>query len=267
MRWGKFDGSRKDDVCAPGGLWMKSALGRRGLIRSAAAVGTWLVAPAIVRARSGPQIVSGLQFGDPQGASMLAWAMGDRPGRLVVEWDTGDSFANARRIVGPALTPDGGLAGQVDLEALPPGETIAVRAWLEDDDGARGEAALGRFRTAAPMGAARDVLLTWSGDQIGQGYGIDVERGGMAIFSAIADMEPDLFIHSGDQIYGDGPLVAERRLADGSIWRNLLTPAKSKVAESLDEFRGNYVYNFLDEHVRRFQATVPKLVQWDDHDV
>ncbi|MFE1747002.1 alkaline phosphatase D family protein [Coleofasciculus sp. H7-2] len=45
----------------------------------------------------------------------------------------------------------------------------------------------------------------------------------------------------------------------------MTTPEKSKVAETLAEFRGNYVYNLLDENVRRFNAQVPTLVQWDDH--
>ena len=36
-------------------------------------------------------------------------------------------------------------------------------------------------------------------------------------------------------------------LDDGTLWRNLVTPAKSKVAETLDEFRGNYLYNLLDD--------------------
>ena len=51
----------------------------------------------------------------------------------------------------------------------------------------------------------------------------------------------------GDTIYADNPLVAEMPLDDGTVWRNIVTPAKSKVAETLDEFRGNYRYNLLDE--------------------
>ena len=43
--------------------------------------------------------------------------------------------------------------------------------------------------------------------------------------------------------------------------------AKSKVAETLEEFRGNHRYNFLDDNLRRFNAEVPMLAQWDDHDV
>ena len=79
--------------------------------------------------------------------------------------------------------------------------------------------------------------------------------------------EPDLFVHSGDMIYADNPLLPEVRLPDGRVWKNIVTPAKTKVAETLDEFRGNYAYNLLDEHVRRFNAAVPMLAQWDDHEV
>ncbi len=77
---------------------------------------------------------------------------------------------------------------------------------------------------------------------------------------------PDFFIHSGDQIYGDNPIKPEVTLDDGTVWRNLMTGAKSKVAETLDEFRGNFAYNLLDENMRRFAAEVPFLVQWDDHE-
>lgn len=51
------------------------------------------------------------------------------------------------------------------------------------------------------------------------------------------------------------------------IWRNITTEEKSKVAETLQEFRGNYIYNLLDENVRRFNAEVPMLAQRDDHEV
>ena len=40
-----------------------------------------------------------------------------------------------------------------------------------------------------------------------------------------------------------------------------------KVAETLDEFRGHHAYNLLDENLRRFNAEVPQIWQWDDHEV
>jgi alkaline phosphatase D len=39
------------------------------------------------------------------------------------------------------------------------------------------------------------------------------------------------------------------------------------VAETLAEFRGNYAYNLMDGNLRRFNAAVPMLAQWDDHEV
>jgi alkaline phosphatase D len=78
---------------------------------------------------------------------------------------------------------------------------------------------------------------------------------------------PDVFIHCGDTIYADQYLPAEIKLDDGGIWKNVVTAAKSKVAETLDEFRGNHQYNLLDEHMRRFNADVSQVVLWDDHEV
>jgi alkaline phosphatase D len=57
------------------------------------------------------------------------------------------------------------------------------------------------------------------------------------------------------------------KLDDGTTWRNLVTPAKRKVAETLDEFRGCYAYNLLDAHARAFNSQAPMIVQWDDHEV
>jgi len=46
-----------------------------------------------------------------------------------------------------------------------------------------------------------------------------------------------------------------------------VTEQKSVVAQTLDQFRGNYKYNLLDENFRAFHAQVPMLAQWDDHEV
>lgn len=53
----------------------------------------------------------------------------------------------------------------------------------------------------------------------------------------------------------------------GEIWRNLVIPEVTKVAETLDEFRGRYKYNLLDHNLRRFNAEVPTIRLWDDHEV
>jgi alkaline phosphatase D len=89
----------------------------------------------------------------------------------------------------------------------------------------------------------------------------------MRIYDTMRRLEPDFFIHSGDTIYADNPVPAEIQLPDGKIWKNVTTEAKSKVAETLEEFRGNFLYNLMDDNVRRFNASVPQIWQWDDHEV
>jgi len=79
--------------------------------------------------------------------------------------------------------------------------------------------------------------------------------------------QPDFFIHSGDNVYADGVIQAEVALPDGTKWKNVVTPEKSKPAETLDEFRGQYKYNFMDKNVLALYSQVPVFTQWDDHEV
>jgi alkaline phosphatase D len=204
---------------------------------------------------------------------------------MVVEWSTREAFADARRVVGPAALPETGFTARVDLGGLPAGQTIVYRVLFQDleDLTSWSLPAAGRFRSAPafpgerilPAGSAvypapaasRDVRLAWSADTVGQGWGIDTARGGLRSYETMRRLEPDLFLHVGDTIYADNPLAETVPLDDGTLWRNLVTPAKAKVAETLEEFRGNYLYNLLDEHVRRFNAEVAQVVLWDDHEV
>jgi alkaline phosphatase D len=89
----------------------------------------------------------------------------------------------------------------------------------------------------------------------------------MTIFGAMADRRPHFFLHSGDAIYADGPVPETQKQNDGGTYASITAPAKDHVAQTLDDFRGNYAYNLTDEHYRRFNATVPQLIQWDDHEV
>jgi alkaline phosphatase D len=93
----------------------------------------------------------------------------------------------------------------------------------------------------------------------------------MKIYETMRRAEPDFFIHSGDTIYADGPMRPEVTDSAGSvIWRNAFleqVPEKLKVAETLQEFRRNYLHNLYDANVQRFNAQVPQIWQWDDHEV
>ena len=146
----------------------------------------------------------------------------------------------------------------VEVE-LPDGARRAEAADLP----ALSEPQVGRFRTAP--GDRRSVSFVWSGDT--GSWGIDEARGGMRTYATMARSRPDFFIHSSDHIYADCPLHAERKLPNGEVWRNIVTEDKSKIAQTLAEFRGNYKYNLLDKNVLAFNAEVPLFAQWDDHEV
>jgi len=227
-------------------------------------------APAVMPAESArPSIAEGVASGEVSASgSAVVWSRTDRPARLIVEYATTDSFRDARTVVGPAALPETGYTAKVVLTGLPPGQKVVYRARFRDLGSSRrveSYVASGSFKTA-PDGRS-DVRFAWGGDVVGQGWGIDPARGGLLSFESMRRCSPDFFVHSGDTIYADGVLEAEVRLDDGTLWKNVVTEAKSKVAETLDEYRGNYRYNLLDENVRRFNAEVPQVVQWDDHEV
>ena len=225
-------------------------------------------APVLIRAAGAqPQMPYGVAAGDLLRDRAIVWSRTDRPARMIVEYDTRESLQNARKIVGPAALDNTDFTARLDLTDLPADQDIFYRVSFQDltDLSVTSEPTTGRFHT--PPVTQRDVSFLWSGDEAGQGWGINPDWGGMRIFKSMADLEPDFFVHSGDTIYADVPLKAEVKLPDGTIWKNIVTEAKSKVAESLAEYRGNFAYNYMDANVRNFNASVLLMMQWDDHDV
>jgi alkaline phosphatase D len=241
---------------------------------SGAAAGTLVAprrAPALVTSEGArPAAPYAAAVGDVSGDRAIVWSRSDRPARMLVEWSTRESFADVRRQAGPLALAESGLTARLELTGLPSDQTIFYRVLFEDasDGKARSLPVEGRFRSApAAKGGDRRIRLAWSADTCGQGFGIDLARGGLRGYETMRRLEPDLFVHCGDTIYADNPLAAELPLDDGSVWRNVVTPAKSKVAETLDEYRGNQLYNLLDDNLRRFNAEVSQVVIWDDHEV
>ena len=214
-----------------------------------------------------PQQPQGVQSGDVMTDGAIVWSRSDRPARMMVEYATTESFTDPKRIAGPLALEATDFTSRLRIRGVAPGQTVFYRVSYLDlgDYKTLSEPVGGQFRV--PPSANGDVSFVWSADTVGQGWGINPDVGGMTIYESMRKLAPHFFVHSGDAIYADNPLRPEKKLPDGRVWKNIVTEAKSKVAETLEEFRGNYRYNFLDDNLRHFNAQVPVLAQWNDHDV
>ncbi|MEU3655439.1 alkaline phosphatase D family protein [Streptomyces sp. NPDC032161] len=250
------------------------SLDRRGVLRGSLAVSAALSLPAVGAAApafalSGrPRAAWGVQVGDVTASSALVWVRSDRPARMIVETSATESFRRSRTWHGPLLGAGTDFTGTTPLYGLPAGEQVHYRVTLADpaDPRRTGKPVHGTFRTA-PARRRDGVRFLWSGDIAGQGWGINPDIGGYTVYEEMRRLDPDFFLCSGDNIYADGVIEPSVTLPDGRVWRNVTTEEKSKVAETLAEYRGNFRYNLLDANLRRFNAQVPSIVQWDDHEV
>jgi alkaline phosphatase D len=223
--------------------------------------------PALL-GRNRPRLTHGVQSGDVTAREAVVWARSDRPARMLVEVSRRPDFRHAQTLRGPVLTPDTDLTGRTFLRGLPSGAEVHYRVRLADLDHRNvSEPVAGRLRTAPGPRDRGDVRFVWSGDLAGQGWGINPDLGGYRIFNAMGAVDPDFFLCSGDFVYSDGPLRETVELPDGRTWRNMVTPEKAAVAQTLPEFRGQFRYNLEDAALRAFNSRVPLLYQWDDHEV
>ncbi|MEQ1528093.1 MAG: alkaline phosphatase D family protein, partial [Methylococcales bacterium] len=213
-----------------------------------------------------PQMEQGIQLGDLAPGRAMVWSRADRPARMMVEYAFNAQFEDSHVVRGPYALESTDFTAKQDLTGLPDGSDVFVKVWFEDLSNARhkSEPVTGHFHTIAKWD---DIHFVWGGDTAGQGWGINEAFGGMKIYETMRKVEPQFFIQSGDSVYSDGPILPSVTAENGQIWTNLVTPEVSKVAETLDEFRGRYKYNLMDENLRRFNAEVPQIWQWDDHEV
>jgi len=255
-----------------GGWRAGSATTRRRFLKhiasAAATASTGAIAgPAYSRANQRPVITHGVQSGDVSANAGMVWARADRPARLLIEVATTDSFKDVRHTAVVDALPESDFTAKTLIEDLPPGQDIFYRLRFQDLSSPTliGEPHIGRFRTAPAD--RRSVSFLWSGDTAGQGWGIAPAYGGMRTYATMLVERPDFFIHCGDNIYADCEIPPELKLPNNERWRNIVTEEKSKPAETLADYRGNYKYNLLDDNLRAFNAEGPTFALWDNHEV
>lgn len=265
---------------------------RRSLLKGAAALSALamtsfaapsaLAAPrpaAVPLAARRLTLPSGISTGDVSTNSAVLWSRASGPGRLhaVLRATDGNGdairgrFARTVKLAGSRAHAGTDFTAKLNARGLPAGTHFGMELYFEDESGRRSESGHGSFSTAPAPGRGRNregaaQSFVWTADTAGQGYGINEEIGGMRGYAAMAATKPDFFLHSGDTVYADGPMAAQLTEPDGNIWRNVLTEEVSKVAETLNEYRGRHRYNMMDANLRAMYAHVPVIAQWDDHE-
>src|SRR5262245_51575578 len=148
--------------------------------QSALAQGT---APALITSDSvRPDIPYGVASGDITSHTAMIWSRTNRPSRMLVEYDTTDSFKQARLVQGPAALAVSDFTARVELTDLPTGQEVFYRVTFQDlaDPKTLSAPVVGHLRTAPAQ--RRDITFAWGGDTAGQGWGINPEWGGMRIY-------------------------------------------------------------------------------------
>ena len=176
-------------------------------------------AGSITRDGARPELPYGVMSGDVTlDAEAPARSCGAAPtgaARIIVDYAFDESMRDAKRIVGVAAMESSDFTARADLIGLPPRAVSSIIGSIPGPRRLQGLQRTGRGRLLTPPSDRRSVTFAFSGDEAGQGWGINEAWGGYRVYEAMRKFNPDFFIHSGDQIYADGPIVAEVKLEDG----------------------------------------------------
>ena len=126
-------------------------------------------------------------------------------------------------------------------------------------------ASLGHFRTAPQQPPRRPLSVVRRHRRPGLGHQPGLRR--HEDLRSDAPAQPDFFIHCGDTIYADG---ADLPKVDAGRRHDLEQPhhaGQEQGRRDAGRVPRQLPYNLLDDNVRRFNAEVPQIWQWDDHEV
>lgn len=228
-------------------------------------------APSGAPARRHPLVddtqVSAMQVGEVSGDSAIVWARLPYACDVAVAWSAQGPEGPWNRVPAPQALEVTDFTTRVRLTGLPADSTIHVSVVALALEAAHpAQWVRGSVFRSAPTGR-RAVRFAWSADVNGQGFGINPHSGGLKIFETMRQRDLDFFLHLGDTMYADHPLQHRFEDERGRPWNNIVSASKTKVAETIAEYRGNFRYNWLDPHFARFCSEVPLVAMWDDHEV
>lgn len=211
--------------------------------------------------------VSGIQIGEVSADTAIVWARLPYAADVEVAWSSDGLEGHWHVAHAPQALEVTDYTTRVQLSGLPPDATVLLTVTALGLEAAHAERWIRSSVFRSAPATPRAIRFAWSADVNGQGFGINPEFGGLRIFETMRQRDLDFFVHCGDTIYADHPLQPRVEDERGRGWSNVVTLAKSKVAESIGEYRGNFRYNWLDPFFARFCAEVPQVIMWDDHEV
>ncbi len=229
--------------------------------------GSPFLAEGVVKPEALPQ---GIAVGDVSGHSAALWARTDGPAMVHIEWAPASAWDAAEKMgtaVWPILrTNRVTTAAESDFTATIPVQDLVPRTRyryhvLVGHVAAPNEpieavlAARGEFVTLPDEGTPAPVTFAWSGDLGGQ-QRCRVGPDGYPIFDLMRRQHLDFFLFLGDTIYSDDTCPAPPN-----------EPGADFKATTLDQYRARHRYQRGSLSLRRFLASVPVYVTWDDHEV
>lgn len=208
-------------------------------------------------------ITHGVAAGDVTTDSVVIWSRTNQDAAMHV-------VVRARGALQHYATPVDAYSdhtGKVFVEGLEPDTAYTYQVWFNQEQNAgpaafaeQGSTGNGHFHTAPRDDDAQAVTLAWAGDIAGQNVCRDIERG-FPGFTALNQLDLDLFIGLGDLIYADD--VCEKI----GLYGNHQIPGGFGPAADIETFWAHWKYNRADLQYQQLLASTPFYAIWDDHEV
>lgn len=212
----------------------------------------------------------GVAVGDVTGHSVVLWARTAGPAMVHIEWAPASAWDAAEKM-GTAVWPllrtnrmttkaESDFTALITMQDLVPRTRYRYHVLVgplagPGEDGEGVLAARGEFTTLPDEATSAPVTFAWSGDLGGQRR-CRVGAEGYPIFDLMRRQHLDFFLFLGDTIYSDDICPAPPN-----------EPGADFKAATLDQYRARHRYQRGALSLRRFLASVPVYVTWDDHEV
>ncbi|AZU64270.1 glycerophosphodiester phosphodiesterase family protein [Neobacillus mesonae] len=189
-----------------------------------------------------PFISHGVASGDITDSSAILWARANGKANVQFEISTDSTFKHNTIVRTSAAEAKNDFTVKVDVNELQPNTTYFYRAHAVSSK----YMVNGKFKTAPEKNSLEPLTMVWGGDTGGQG-----EIPPFKSFEAMAKLNPDFFLFSGDTIYADNA-----------------TPAvPNPPSQTEKDFWAKYKENRTDKGLRSLLQNTGTFAIWDDHEV